>query len=89
MGSNLAKRSLIILVGIIIFSSILLIGATLDIFHMAQGTGNYLWGFSFNKGLAFIGSVITSAIIFLGLIFAAWKWERSLQIAHNLTTWRD
>jgi hypothetical protein len=89
MGSNLAKPSQIILVGIIIFSSILLIGATLDIFHMAQGTGNYLWGFSFNKGLAFIGSVITSAIIFLGLIFAAWKWERSLQIAHNLTSWRD
>jgi hypothetical protein len=89
MGSNLAKGSRINLVVVIIFSVVLLIGATFDIYQLAQGSGSYLWGFSFKKGLAFFGFVTTFVIIFLGLLFATWNWEETLLITQKLTSWRD
>ena len=89
MGSNLAKGSRINLAAVIILSLVLLIGASFDIYQLAQGSGSYLWGFSFKKGLAFLGFVITVVVIFLGLLVAAWNWETTLQIAKTLAKWRD
>jgi hypothetical protein len=87
--SNLSKSSLVILALVIILTALLLVGALIDIFKLAQGSGTYFWGFSLKRSLAFFGFAIIFAIIFLGLIFAAWKWEQTLQITQNLSCWRD
>ncbi len=89
MGRNLVRRPQIILVAAFIVAALLLVGASLDIFYMAQGSGPYLWGFSFKKGLAFLGFVTTFAIILIGLLFAAWNWDQTSLIGQNLTSWRD
>ena len=89
MVSNLVNRNMIIRVIIILFITILLIGATLEIFHFAQGSGSYFGLFSIKKGLLFLGFVITSIVIFLGILFATWKWEWTVQIANTLVNFRD
>jgi hypothetical protein len=89
MDSNLERRPQIILVAAFLVATILLVRANMDIFHMAQGSGPYLWGFSLKKGLAFIGFVFVSAIIILGFLIATWKWEKTRQIVQNLINLRD
>lgn len=89
MVSNLPKHRLIYLVAIFIAASILLMGATLDVFFTAQGSGTYLWGISFKMGLAVFGIVFTSLTILIGIIFAALKWEQTERIAQSLVHLRD
>ena len=84
----MSKRYLVISILIITISMIFLVGSVLEVFQYTQGSGNFFAGFSFKKGVAFLGFAITSVVVFTAILYGVWKYDKTLHAAEVLINWR-
>ena len=89
MKNKSQSRFLLLAFTLIIITTILLIGASIEVYQRAQGTGNWLGLFSAKWGAVFFWFVLTSAFILLVVTLAAWQWKKTSHMLHRLAEWRD